>query len=237
MLWDKTVYLRCLAIAALALALAGCAEAATEAADDVDDDYTVLVNEDDVQGEPGRYALTARAGFEAPLAVLDVPAGYAGFGIFALWPEDDGTDRPFSALNYWGVHAVYGQPCRSAAGATAPGDSVEELAQALADQDLTSATEPVPVSLDGHTGLFVELTVPRDIDVESCDEGALMLWQGSPGDQHHFVRDPGLVERLWILDVNGRRVVLSTLAAPGVPRPAVDELTEIVESVRFVQPD
>ncbi len=233
MLQTKTTWRGSLAITALALALAGCAEDSTEAAND----YTVLLNDDDIQGKAGRYALTARAGFAAPLAVVDVPAGYAGFGIFALWPEDDGTDRPFSGLNYWGVHAVYQQPCRAAQGATPPSDSVEELAEALVNQKSTSALKPVPVTLDRHDGLYLELTMPTDVDFDGCEEGYFTLWQGSPGDKHHFVQDPGLVERLWILDVDGDRVVLSTLAAPGVPQHQVKELTAMVESVQFVQAD
>ena len=227
------------AIAALGLALAGCAEGSTEAADEAaaGRDYTVLVNDDDIKGKAGRYALTARAGFEAPLAVIDVPVGYAGFGVFALWPEDDAEDQPFSGLNYWGVHAVYQQPCQSSHGATPPSDSVEDLAEALADQKSTSATDPKPFSLDGHNGLYLELTMPTDVEVDRCDEEAFVLWQGSPGDQHHFIQDPGLVERLWILDVDGDRVVLATQAAPGASTDGVEELTAMVESVRFVEPD
>ena len=69
MLQTKTTWRSSLP-AGLALALAGCAEDSTEAAND----YTVLLNDDDIQGKAGRYALTARAGFAAPLAVVDVAA-------------------------------------------------------------------------------------------------------------------------------------------------------------------
>ena len=240
------------AIATLMLLLAGCADGSTDQGgnstaplsgpgtptEPVDGPgYTLLVNDDDIRGNAGRYALTARADFAPPLAVIDVPEGYAGFGFFALWPQDDGSDPPFSALNYWGVHAVYAHPCRSLRGATPPGESVAELAAALADQEATSATKPVPVTLDGHDGLYLELTMPTNVAFDKCEEGYFALWQGSPGDKHHFIQDPGLVERLWILDVDGDRVVLATQAAPGAPTDGVNELTAMVESVRFVEPD
>jgi hypothetical protein len=61
-----------------------------------------------------------------------------------------------------------------------------------------------------------------------------MLWQGSPGDAHHQA-PVGTTEQLWILDVDGQRVVLGAAAAAGVPESDVAELSAMVESVRFVE--
>ena len=69
------------------------------------------------------------------------------------------------------VHAVYRHPCRSLQGATPPGASVTDLAQALAGQELTSTTKPTRVTFDGHDGLYLELTMPTDVDFDSCEEG------------------------------------------------------------------
>ncbi len=64
-----------------------------------------------------------------------------------------------------------------------------------------------------------------------------MFWEGKPGDAHHSAASPGSVEHVWILDVDGQRVALAAIAADGVPRTRVRELTAMVESVHFVEPE
>jgi hypothetical protein len=169
--------------------------------------------------------------------VADVPAGYTNFGFFAIWPAVDADDDPFRALQYWTVHAVHQNPCRSSEGPTEIGGSVDDLADALTAQALTAATAPEPITLDGHDGLYLELTMPKDLAPDRCQQESFVLWEGRPGDAHHTADVPGLVERLWILDVDGDRVVLATLAGVGVTAAETDELTAMVESVRFVEPD
>ena len=225
----------------LALLLAACAndEQQQQAQPPAEPDYVMLTEdgpEDQIHGEAGAYALTARAEFASPLAVIEVPVGWASFGWFALWPLDHDRDPSQRGLQYWGVHAVYAHPCRSLDGATPPGDSVADLADALASQDLTSATKPTPVVIDGHQGLYLELTMPTDVDFDECQEGYFTLWQGSAGDKHHFVQSRGLVERIWILDVDGDRVLVDAVAAPDASPDVVDELAAMVESTRFVEP-
>ena len=203
-------------------------------------DFVLLLDDDtdpdQVEGKPGWYAMTARGMAKPPLAVVDVPAGFTNFGFFALWPEDSAhSSDPFRGIQYWTVYAVHENPCRSMKGPTQIGDSVGELADALAAQKLTSATKPEPVSLDGHDGVYLELTMPTGIDFETCDQGYFFLWDAKPGDAHHTADSPGLVERLWILDVDGDRVVLAAPAAVDNSAAEIDELTAIAESVRFVR--
>ena len=95
--------------------------------------------------------------------------------------------------------------------------------------------DPEPVSLDGHDGLYLELRVPGRVDFGRCTDGSYMLWEGRPGDAQHPADSPGSVERVWLLDVDGERVVLTAIAAGGVPRTRVHELAAMVESVRFVE--
>src|SRR5215218_6050849 len=64
----------------------------TEATRSADDSrgFVVLLDDDadpdQIEGEPGSYAMTARGATEAPWAVVDVPAGFTNFGFFAVWP-------------------------------------------------------------------------------------------------------------------------------------------------------
>ena len=206
------------------------------------DDYVLLLDDDadpdQIRGEAGTYALTAR-GAAAPLAVLDVPPGYSNFGHFAVWPqadEDDRSDDTFSTVEYWTVHGVYEDPCRWEGAAPEIGATVDDLVEAVSEQRYTAVpTGPEPVTLDGYDGVRLTARVPADLDASRCTEGRYMFWNGSPGDAHHQA-PVGTTEVWWILDVDRQRVVLGTAATEGVSESDVDELTAMVESVRFVEP-
>jgi hypothetical protein len=246
---------KCAGIAAGLVLLTACADDVSPKADDSPSadaagaaDYVLLLDDDSdpdqVLGEPGAYALTARGSGTPPLAVLDVPSGYSNFGFFALWPFGSGDEgsaqeqEPFRAVQYWTVHGVFAEPChRKGGAATVIGPSVKALAAALKAQKLTSVSEPRPVSLDGHRGLYLELRVSVDVRFDDCDDGGyFMLWEGMPADAQHTADSPGTIERLWIVDVDGERIVLAATAAAGVTHGLAKELTDMVESVRFVEP-
>jgi hypothetical protein len=208
-----------------------------------DPGYVLLVDDDSdpdqVKGKPGAYALTARGSGTPPLAVLDVPVGWSNFGFFGLWPHGSGqgeeaAQSPLRAIQYWTVNGVHENPCRRG-GEAAPhvGESVQELAAALAAQELTSTSKARAVTLDGHEGLYLERTVRSDIDVSACEAGYYVFWEGSPDDAHHTASVGGSVERTWILEVDGERVVLLAITDPGSTDDQAAELTAMVESVQF----
>lgn len=167
---------------------------------------------------PGRWAIRADESPETPLAVIDVPtAGFNG-GERWVWTSE-GT------IGYWTVSGVHKDPCTRSAPAASAGDTVEDLAAALDAQKLTTATDPVPVAVDGHDGLYLEVSLPSKLDYGTCREDGLVLWDDAPA------WDGPTVTRFWILDVDGRRVVL-TLNGGGT-KEAV--FTDMVESAEFVQ--
>lgn len=232
-----------LPLAAGLVVLAGCSDEPRAEADEPRDEAGYVVLEDDdadpdqMNGEPGAYAMTARGHESAPLAVVDVPGGFTNFGAFAMWPEESASEvEPFQAIQYWTVFGVHSDPCRHEGAAPEIGSSVEDLAGALAEQELTDVSTPEPVSLDGHDGLYVELAVPPDVRLERCGHGYYMFWDGSPDDQQHTADGPGAVDRLWIVDVDGVRVVLLASTSPEATGDQAEALSDIITSVRFLDP-
>jgi len=228
------------------LVLSGCADDVKARAEDSTPpdvaEYVVLLDDDSdpdqVQGAPGAYAFSARGSGTPPLAVMDVPEGFSNFGFWMVWPLDSGSQggdgSPLRAVQYWTVNGVYTDPCRRAGTAPEIGPGVDDLVTALTAQRRTQVTEPVPVSLGGHEGVTLELDVPDSLALERCTEGRYMFWEGSPGDAHHQTESEA-VERLWVLNVAGQRVVLAALVDPDVPKADVEALTAMVESVRFAE--
>jgi hypothetical protein len=229
-----------LLVAAGLLAQAGCSNDEPRAAAD-EPDFVVLKDDeaepDQMLGRPGAYAMTARGHETPPYAVVDVPAGFANFGFFAMYPAADDDDLPFLAVQYWTVYGVHPAPCDRDGAAPQIGTSVEDLAAALEQQRPTRVSSQEPVSLGGHDGLYLELKIPRDVSFEGCGgDGYYVYWEGSLNDRHHTASEPGSVERLWILDVDGVRVVLAAITGAGATAAQAEELTDIVTSVRFVDP-
>jgi hypothetical protein len=49
--------------------------------------------------------------------------------------------------------------------------------------------------------------------------------------------DPGQVDRVWILDVGGQRLVIDALAPPGQTTLQADEVQAVIDSIRIASPN
>ena len=113
------------------------------------------------------------------------------------------------------------------------GPTVQDLARALIRQAGPS-TRPEGIVLDGHPGVTLDVTIPPDIDLSRCTGDEYSLWRTERRGDGALTQDtPGLVNRLWILDVDGTRLVLVADLFPDQPAALHQELTTIAESVHF----
>ena len=113
---------------------------------------------------PGNYGLTANGSPGMPWAVVEVVGALSSKGEWLLHDEDSGT----GGMGYWTVTGVYRDPCRKAAGLIDLGTHADGLAAALGQQQLSQVTQPVPITIDGYDGLYLELQAPPDIDFAKC---------------------------------------------------------------------
>ena len=67
-----------------------------------------------------------------------------------------------------------------------------------------------------HEGLFVTVTVPDDADVSTCQDGSVDLIATSP----HTWKRGTVVDRIWILDVDGARHVIHARVTTACTTPA-----------------
>jgi hypothetical protein len=187
--------------------------------------------------EPGLYALAAwgekKQTGPLPRTILDVPEGYFSNGGYALDAGHDGvTDDQPGEISVWHAVQVLTDPCRGGT-ATDVGPTAEDLAEALARADGPSS-QPRPVVLDGHRGLSLEVTVPPDTDLTRCTGNHHTLWRTEPrGDSAYNVTVPGVTSHLWILDVDGTRLVLVATLHPDQTDELHHEQLSIAESARF----
>ncbi len=62
-------------------------------------------------------------------------------------------------------------PCKAGKNGVDPRPTVADLAQALTAQPLRAGSDPVPVTVAGYQGLYVETSVPAHIDFTKCEGG------------------------------------------------------------------
>ncbi len=122
------------------------------------------------------------------------------------------------------------------------GPSVDDLANALAKQPLRNGTTPIPVTLAGFSGKFLELTVPASVDLGTCSKvagasastpGAFVTWVGPAGDDYNGLAAPGSHDRVWILDVDGVRLVLDATDYASATSEDKAELQSIIDSIHI----
>ena len=176
-----------------------------------------------------------------------VPAGwYDGGGYFVLKYPTNGVPSPVIGLSVWDVGQVFRDPCHWQGQGVDPGPGVAALVAALVAQPMRNATKPTDVTLAGYKGRYLEWSVPADIkssapsEFDACDvdrEGHhdFQGWLGN-GMGNRYEQVPGQVDRLWVLDVRGQRLVVDASYSPDTTQADRDELAQVVKSLRFAAP-
>ena len=173
----------------------------------------------------------------------DVPDGWTKFGGFLEVP---GT----SANGPSGVGVIlqrmdmglYSDACHwdlAGTGEFEPGDvdvgpEVQDLVDALRANTSYTATTPTPVTFGPYQGERLEIQIPTDLDLDTCDAHV------SDGDPRYFVAPGTLYAQgqgnrwdMSIVDVEGTRVIVTIIYYEGTPAADLEAARAIVDSLEF----
>ena len=184
--------------------------------------------------DPGPYVFPVidSDGWPSMLPVVSVPPGYAATDDAAgVTVGDDDVDADARQLRIWSIDSIYSHPCDTSRTTLTVGPTAADLADALAAQPMRDGTDPVPVTIDGHDGYYVELSVPDDIDIATCPAAKFFSWPG------RWQQAPGQVDMLWIVDVDGQRLVFDAWTLPGVDPQQTTQLQNMVTTATFIATD
>ena len=194
----------------------------------------------DVGDLPRSLTYSPGAGVEVTLTI-DAPL-WEGDGILQ-WGET-GASAPDGAGMI--SHAdpeyyVYADPCDwSSTIPEVPATTVDELVNALASQASRDASAPEDITVDGYAGKKIILGMADGVDFEACDEGLFALFGQSRGtsadDVARYSQDPGQIEEIWIVDVDGLIVVFNGVYYAETTPSVVEELRAILASATFEVP-
>ena len=156
-----------------------------------------------------------------------VPDGWSVFGGTqnVIWLEDGGAAAPDGAsILFMRGGWVTVDPCADILEHIPVGPTVDDFASALADHPLLDTTTPVDVTLGGYSGKYMDLQTPADRS--GCDFYV-------PFEPGIYAQGPGQRWHLWILDVDGIRVVIHADDYAETSPEHQAELRAIVDSIQI----
>jgi hypothetical protein len=165
---------------------------------------------------------------------LTVPVGWqSAFESTILMPVPPGsTEGPAGAgfeIGWTNLSAgLHSDPCLPTAHRTpdiAVGPTVDDFVDAVVAHPALDATQPRDVELGGYQGQALMITAPDDIS--GCAD-----WR--PWEPGFAAQGPDNLWRIWVIDVEGLRMILVTEEFPGTSEAHTMALRSIVESIRFV---
>jgi hypothetical protein len=112
------------------------------------------------------------------------------------------------------------------------GPSVDDLVNALLSQPGPAASRPANITMDGHPGKRVDLTVPAGLDPGTCRlEVGLQLWKDR-GGKHQVLLADGTISA-YVVDVDGERLVIATQYREGSTEEDIAEMEAIIKSIEI----
>jgi hypothetical protein len=196
----------------------------------------------------GRYVFKPFPEEPSFTVVATGPDGWVGYPSWAMdGPAPVRADAPTGiGITFFWANGVYSDPCHwdrlGTGDAGQPGDvglgpTVDDLVSALRANTFYSSSAPTPVTIDGYAGQELELQLPEEPDFATCDKddpddsgghvfvfsGAGLYAQGQANRWH-----------LYILDVDGRRLILVVLSYAGTPQADLDTAANIIDTLDII---
>jgi hypothetical protein len=187
----------------------------------------------------GRY-LFGPFGDTRSTLVATGPKGWVGYPSWAMdGPEPVRADAPTGiGISFFTANGIYSDPCHwdvhgtggADVGDVVVGPTVDDLVAALRANKNYTSTAPTPVTIDGYAGQELELQLPDDpftrCDKEHGDSAGHAFVFSGPG---LYAQGPANRWHLYILDVDGTRLIAVILSYAKTPKTHLDLARNIIE--------
>jgi hypothetical protein len=189
----------------------------------------------------GRYLFGPFGDTPSVTIVATGPDSWVGYPSWAMdGPEPQRADAPTGiGISFFTANGVYSDPChwdvlgtgRPDTGDVEVGPTVDDMVAALRANTFYTSSVATPVTIDGYAGQELELQLPDD-PFTTCDKddpsdsgGHAFVFSG-PG---LYAQGPGNRWHLYILDVDGTRLIAVILSYAKTPKTDLDLARNIIE--------
>lgn len=161
---------------------------------------------------------------------VTVPDGWSGIDT-AVWL---GENKPpgGAALTFGKGAWLLSDPCKQMDPDVPVGPTVADFVDAVAAHPILDTTPPVDVTLDGYSGKSFDLQAPADVSTDDKYNPACPYYR--PWEPGIYAQGPSHRWHLWVLDVDGVRVVVQSMDYAGTPATRRAELQAMVDSIKFL---
>ncbi len=180
--------------------------------------------------EPGTYAVADPFLVPFSVSVPDGWQGNIGGPYFVNLERASGSGAVLFSI----FDKVYADPCHYDQGLMSPlpGPTADDLATALARMPGVDATTPTDVTLAGFQGKQLTLTAPASFSgCTLAPGGSYRVWELPLGATNDMT--PGERDRVWILDVGGKRLVIEAPEMPGQTAQDKAAVQGVLDSLRI----
>lgn len=186
----------------------------------------------------GRLMASQGLGF-----TITVPDGWDAIGSLGVGASDNEPPDPAHGMIFFNVENLYANPLDPDAGGMEPpvGPTVQDLVDGLVSHDGWTTTAPQDVTVGGYGGKRLELTLPDDVDFIGCDafgnsSQPFAIWsEPGAGESWRCMQGPGQTDHIYVLDVEGRRVVITLIGYPDWSGSYLEQLRAMVDSLTFFE--
>ena len=182
---------------------------------------------------PGTYFVDEVDGHPTPRIFITLGDGW---GTGGEW----GISHEAGFITFSRPDSVFLDACHSADGYhPGPVTTLDGLVAALSEQrGWVDVTEPSEISVDGYDGYAFQRTAPAEF--EGCDTSPVPFpsWENEDdyGNKGWSYYDPGEIETLWVLDVDGTVIIVNTRTGSDQPAAVHDDLVATRDSIRIDPP-
>lgn len=180
----------------------------------------------------GRHALTVDGvplSFSVPALVQD--RGWARYRSLYISKDTVGSQGAEAVIYWTGFpDGVDTDLCPNVLSPSV-GPSAADLAAAMATAPGTELISgPTDVTVGGRAAKHAVLTVREDL---GCDPGFFFTWEPASGGPGWWTTNVGDTIRVWIVDVDGSRLVIAGETTEQASRNLEQEIQQIVDSIQF----
>jgi len=159
---------------------------------------------------------------------VTVPAGWQGIDPnWIFTPSEGGTADLLLGRGGW----LLSDPCQSTPADMPVGPTVADFVDAVVAHPILDTTAPLDVTLDGYSGKSFDLNGPAVVSTEAKPDPKCPRYL--PWAPNIYMQGPSQRWHLWVLDVDGARVVIQAMDYPGTPEARRAELQAMVASIKI----
>jgi hypothetical protein len=180
---------------------------------------------------PGRYAVLSGIDMQVTAAVTDNWSAVDDWAVRG----PSGYEAPGGmGLRFYTVGNLFNNPSSFADGLQDPpvGPTADDLIEAIVDQSEWTASTPRDTTIGGFPARHVRITIPDGAELDPRNGGSFFLFQDEGAGQIWGL-EAGQMFEVYVVDVNGERLVLDAFHYPGTSEADLADLQAVVDSIRI----